>query len=155
MIFYGPDDPYTGHYDQEIIVTLSDWYHGQVSALLKSFVSVFNPTGAEPVPNSALMNDTTSLNITAKPGQTYLFRFINVGAFATQYVWFEGHDMRIVEVDGVWTNESQADLLYITPAQRYSVLVTMLNDTSKNYPLVSSMDTVRPTRLKTLLLSSS
>jgi iron transport multicopper oxidase len=143
MIFYSPDDPYDGKYDEEVVVTLTDWYHTQVSVLMQSFVSVFNPTGAEPIPDSALMNDTSTLNITATPGQTYLFRFINVGGFAGQYVWFEGHNMSIVEVDGVWTSPTQADLIYITPAQRYSVLVTMKNQSSTNFPFLSSMDTVR------------
>jgi iron transport multicopper oxidase len=143
MIFYSPDDPYNGKYDQEVVVSLTDWYHTQVSLLMQSFVSVLNPTGAEPIPDSALMNDTSTLNITATPGQTYLFRFINVGAFASQYVWFEGHNMSVVEVDGVWTSPTEADLIYITPAQRYSVLVTMQNQSSTNFPFISSMDTVR------------
>lgn len=143
MIFRSPEDPYVGKYDQEVVITLSDWYHGLVTDLLAEFISVYNPTGAEPIPDSAVMNDTSTVNVTAEAGKTYLFRFINIGAFATQYLWFEGHTMRIVEVDGVWTNESEADLLYIAPAQRYSVLVTMLNKTDTNYAFVSSMDTVR------------
>lgn len=50
--------------------------------------------------------------------------------------------MKIVEVDGVWTDSVETDMIYITVAQRYSVLVAMKNETSTNYPMVGSMDTV-------------
>lgn len=109
--------------------------------LLKEFISVTNPTGAEPVPNSALMNDTQNLTTPVQPGMTYLLRLVNVGAFASHYFWIEGHTMKIVEADGVWTEPADADMIYIASAQRYSVLVTMKNDTSQNYPMVGSMDT--------------
>lgn len=48
--------------------------------------------------------------------------------------------MRVVEADGVWTEEAPADKLYITPAQRYSVLVTTRDNDAQNFPIVSVMD---------------
>ena len=111
---------------------------------MKGFISVANPTGAEPVPDSALMNDTTDAKTPVEPEKTYMFRIINIGAFAGQYFWFEGHTMRIVEVDGIYTEAAEADMIYITAAQRYSVLVTMKNDTSTNFAYVGSMDEVSP-----------
>ena len=142
MIVHDPDSPYKGQYDEEIVLTVSDWYHDEIPKLMKSFISVTNPTGAEPVPNAALMNDTFNLTTPVEPGKTYMFRIINIGAFAGQYFWFEGHTMRIVEVDGIYTEAAEAELIYITPAQRYSVLVTTKNDTSTNYAFVGSMDEV-------------
>jgi iron transport multicopper oxidase len=71
-----------------------------------------------------------------------MFRIINMGAFASQYFWIEGHTMQIVEVDGIYTQEAAADMIYLTAAQRYSVLVTTKNDTSANFAYVSSMDEV-------------
>jgi iron transport multicopper oxidase len=108
--------------------------------LIKHFISYANPTGAEPVPNSALMNETQNLTIAVEPGKTYFIRVINMAAFAAQYLWFEGHTVRIVEVDGVWTEEAEANMLYITAAQRYGLLLTTKNDTSKNFAIVGSMD---------------
>lgn len=35
-------------YDEELVLTLSDWYHDEMPGLIKSFLSVGNPTGAEP-----------------------------------------------------------------------------------------------------------
>lgn len=159
MIVTDPDSPYKGQYDEERVLTLSDWYHEEMPKLMKGFISVTNPTGAEPVPEAALMNDTYDLKTPVEPGKTYMFRIINMGAFAGQYFWFEGHTMRIVEVDGIYTEPAEADLIYITSAQRYSVLVTMKNDTSTNYAYVGSMDQVSPeqstARPKTYYLADS
>jgi len=134
--------PFADQYDEEIVLTFSDWYHDMMPDLLARFISYANPTGAEPVPQSALINDTQNVTVNVQPGKTYLFRMINIGAFAAQYVWFEGHTMRVVEVDGIYTEPAEADMLYITAAQRYSVLVTMNNDTKSNFAFVGSMDEV-------------
>ncbi|KAF4122242.1 iron transport multicopper oxidase [Geosmithia morbida] len=140
IVIQDPDGPYEDSYDDEIILTLSDWYHRPMKDLIKDFINVENPTGAEPVPQAALMNDTQGLQVKVLPGKTYLVRIVNMGAFAAHYLWFEGHQMRIVEVDGVWTEEAYADRLYITPAQRYSVLLTTKNSDSENFPIISAMD---------------
>lgn len=142
MIIHDPDSPYKNQYDEEIVLTLSDWYHDEMPDLLKSFINVANPTGAEPVPNAALMNDTQNLTVSVEPGKTYMFRIINMAAFAAQYIWFEGHSVQIIEVDGVYTEAADADVVYITAAQRYSVLLTTKNDTSANFAIVGSMDEV-------------
>jgi iron transport multicopper oxidase len=143
FIIHDPDMPFKSLYDEEIILTFSDWYHDMMAPLLKFFISYANPSGAEPVPNAALMNDTQGLQIKVQPGKTYLFRMVNMAAFAAQHVWFEGHTMRIVEVDGVYTDPKEADMIYMAAAQRYSVLITTRNDTSANFPIMGSMDEVR------------
>ena len=134
--------PYKDDYDEELIFTLSDWYHEEMQTLIPQFMSKSNPSGAEPVPQNALMNETTNYTLSVKPDTTYLFRTINMGAFAGQYLWFEGHKMRIVEVDGVYTEAAEAEMIYISAAQRVSFLLTTKKDTSKNFPIVASMDTV-------------
>ncbi|KAL2845749.1 Cupredoxin [Aspergillus pseudodeflectus] len=108
LIITDPVNPYLGQYEEEQAITLSDWYHDQLLDLLEKFISLTNPTGAEP-------NFTVSI----KPGKTYLFLLVNIGAFASQRFWIEGHSMRVVEVDGVWTNPLEANMLYISVAQRY------------------------------------
>ncbi|KAL8947295.1 MAG: hypothetical protein Q9222_006412 [Ikaeria aurantiellina] len=140
LVVNDPDSPYKDQYDEELVLTLSDWYHDQMPGLLRHFISYANPTGAEPVPDAALMNETQNLSINIEPGKTYMFRIINMAAFAAQYVWFEGHTMRIVEVDGVYTEAAEADMIYLTAAQRYSVLITTKDDTSSNFAIVGSMD---------------
>jgi iron transport multicopper oxidase len=110
---------------------------------IPKFINRANPTGAEPVPQAALFNDTQNLTVPIQPGKTYLFNAVNIGAFAGQYIWFEGHNITIVEVDGVFTDKAEAEMIYLGAAQRCSFLVTTKNDTSANYAFVSSMDTVR------------
>jgi iron transport multicopper oxidase len=113
-----------------------------VQVLIPQFMSKSNPTGAEPIPQSALLNDRQNLTIAVQPGKTYLFHVVNVGAFAGQYIWFEGHNMTIVEVDGVYTEKAEAEMIYLTTAQRCSFMITTKNETSTNYAFVGSMDTV-------------
>ena len=137
-----PKSPYKGQYDQELVLTLSDWYHDQMPGLLSKFVSVTNPSGAEPIPNAALMNDTQNLSVLVEPGKTYMIRMVNMAAFAAQYLWFEGHSMRIIEVDGIYTEPAETGMIYISPGQRYSVLLATKNDTSSNFAIVGSMDRV-------------
>ncbi|KAI9809142.1 MAG: hypothetical protein M1825_002432 [Sarcosagium campestre] len=140
LIVEDPDAPYKDDYDEEIILTLSDWYHDSISYLMPRFLSVANPTGAEPVPNSALMNDTQNLEIAVQPGKTYLVRMINIAAFAGFYLWIEGHTFKVVEVDGVHTDPAETDMIYFTAAQRYSFLLTTKNDTDANFAIIGSMD---------------
>ncbi|XHG04318.1 hypothetical protein AWENTII_007594 [Aspergillus wentii] len=129
-------------YDEEFTVTLSDWYHELVEDIAPGFISLSNPTGAEPVPDSFLFNDTMNTNISVQPGKTYLMRLINIGAFVSQYFYIEDHTFRIVEIDGVYTEPTEASMLYISTAQRYSILFTAKNSTDKNYPIVTVADSV-------------
>ncbi|PKS11751.1 hypothetical protein jhhlp_001740 [Lomentospora prolificans] len=140
VVVHDPNGPYEGYYDEEIVITFSDWYHRPIPDLVADFISFRNPTGAEPVPQAALMNDTQNLHVKVEPNKTYLIRMVNMGAFAAHYIWFEDHVMRIVEVDGVWTEEAEANMIYMTPAQRYSVLLTTKNETDKNFAIVGAMD---------------
>jgi iron transport multicopper oxidase len=129
--------------DEEFVLSVSDWYHEEMQVLIPNFITKANPTGAEPVPQAALFNDTQNLTVSIEPGKTYLFHIVNIGAFAGQYIWFEGHNMTIVEVDGVYTDRAEAQMIYVSAAQRCSVLVTTKNETTTNYAFVGSMDTVR------------
>ena len=142
LIVNDPENPFKDQYDEEIVLTFSDWYHQSMPKLISGFISIANPSGAEPVPQAALVNDTQNLDVKIEPGKTYMFRMINIGAFAAQYVWFEDHTMRVVEVDGIYTEPSDAEMLYMAAAQRYSVLITAKNDTSSNFAFVGSMDEV-------------
>ncbi|ESK96308.1 multicopper oxidase [Moniliophthora roreri MCA 2997] len=146
-------------YDEEFTVVLSDWYHTEHSVLLKDFISIKNPGGAEPVPDSALIyfaqnasylppvggtspaigfNENATLPFT--PGKTYRLRVVNTSAFSMFYFWIDGHQMRIIEVDGTDIEESPVDMLSVTVAQRYSVLVTARNDSSANWAIHANMD---------------
>ena len=36
-----------------------------------------------------------------EPGKTYRLRIVNTSAFSMFYFWVDGHEMRIIEADGV------------------------------------------------------
>lgn len=146
VVVHDANSPFRGLYDEgdEVVVTVSDWYHDEMPTLVAGFLSKTNPTGAEPVPDSVLFNDGQNLTVAVQPGKTYFFRLINMGAFAAQYVWFEGHNMTVLEVDGIYVQPQQASMIYLGAAQRCSFLITARNDTAANFPFVASMDTVRP-----------
>lgn len=55
-----------------------------------------SPTG----PTSAVgFNENATLPF--EPGKTYRLRIVNTSGFSSFYFWIDGHDMEIIEVDGV------------------------------------------------------
>ncbi|KAN0093790.1 Ferroxidase [Hyaloscypha variabilis] len=130
-------------FDEELTITLSDWYQGQAPDLINYFMSAANEDagGSEPIPNSALIGDTQNTKFNVKPKTTYLVHVLNIGSFVGAYLKIDGHEMTIVEADGVYTESQAVDELYLTVAQRYSVLVTTKDDTSQNFAILSTLDT--------------
>ncbi|KAA8642428.1 hypothetical protein EYZ11_005607 [Aspergillus tanneri] len=138
LIVHDKDAYYKDMYDEEFTLTMSDWYHQLVEDI--PFITVTNPTGAEPVPDSFLVNDTQNSSIAVQPGKTYLMHLINMGAFVGMFFYIEDHSFKIIEIDGVYTEPKEADMLYLSVAQRYAILVTTKNSTTKNYPIVTIAD---------------
>ncbi|KAL4897033.1 Cupredoxin [Aspergillus ambiguus] len=138
LIVHDSQSYFNDMYDYDLTITMSDWYHKLFENI--PFIRPGNPDGAEPVPNSFLFNDTLNTSIPVEAGKTYLLRLVNIAAFVAQYFYIEDHTFRIVEIDGIYVDAQEADTLYIAPAQRYSVLVTMKNSTDKNYPIVTVAD---------------
>ncbi|KAL4068587.1 Ferroxidase [Scleroderma yunnanense] len=154
----------TYQYDEEFTVVLGDWYHQEHSVLVKQFISIADPGGAEPIPDSALMyfaqnssylppiagtspspvtaavgfNENSTLPFVA--GRRYRLRIINTSALSTFFFWIDGHSMRIIEADGTDVQEYPVDMLDLAVAQRYSVLVDARNDTSSNWMIHANMD---------------
>ncbi|EPQ32175.1 uncharacterized protein PFL1_00372 [Pseudozyma flocculosa PF-1] len=145
-------------YDDDYTVILSDWYHRNYTDLVKDeFMNKKNPTGAEPVPKSGLMyfahtsnktseatyldgfNDKATLPFEA--GKTYRLRVINMSALAAFYFYLGGHDMQIIEVEGVDVEPYPVDMLTLSVAQRFSVLVKARSDaTPQNWKIHADMD---------------
>lgn len=142
LIVNDVDAYFYDEFDEEFTITLSDWYHELVEDIAPDFMSLYNPTGAEPLPDSFLFNDTLDTSIPVKPGKTYLLRLINTSAFVAQYFYIEDHTFDIVEIDGIYTERTTASTLYIHVAQRYSILLTTKNSTDLNYNIVTVVDQV-------------
>ncbi|KAF8535279.1 Cupredoxin [Trichophaea hybrida] len=140
LIVHDPDGPYAHEYDQQFVLTLSDWYHEQMSVLSSQFLSPGNPDGIVPVPQAALMNDSRDVKIPVQRDKVYRFRIINIAAAAGFYVWIEGHSLEIIEVDGVYTERAETEGIYITSGQRYSVLVRTRSNGTANFAIVGAID---------------
>ncbi|CCE85919.1 Piso0_005559 [Millerozyma farinosa CBS 7064] len=134
------DKPLPFKYDEDVTLTLSDWYHNENRAIMRSFLNRYNPTGAEPIPQSALFNDSKNVEWQIAPDSTYFLRIVNVGLFVSQYVYIEGHNFTIVEVDGVLVEPQEADSLYIAVAQRVGVLVHTKKHAEENFRFVNALD---------------
>ncbi|KAF8979003.1 hypothetical protein BGZ46_005940 [Entomortierella lignicola] len=130
----------TYKYDEEYVIGLADWYHTEHEVLLEKYLSIFNPSGAEPVPESGLINHIKDAKFNFVPGKTYRLRIINMSALAMFHFHIDGHDIEIIEIDGIDVERTKVSSFPITAAQRYSVLVTARNDTSSNYILHADMD---------------
>lgn len=157
LIVHDSNAYFADEYDEEFTVTLSDWYHDMAEDIKPEFMSLYNPSGAEPIPNALLFNDTQDLSLSVKPNTTYLIRLMNVGAFVAQYFYIEDHTFQIVEIDGVYTEPTEADVLYIAVAQRYAILLTTKDtDQGQNYPIVTMADsTLLDTIPSDLLLNNT
>jgi iron transport multicopper oxidase len=142
LIVNDPDAYFNQDLEDQFTITLSDWYHELAEDIAPDFISLFNPTGAEPIPDSFLFNDTMNTSIIVQPSKNYLFRIINTSAFVAQYFYIEDHTFQIVEVDGVYTEPTEASLLYIHVAQRYAILLTTKNSTDQNFNIVTVADQV-------------
>ncbi|KAK5962616.1 ferroxidase FET3 PWA37_005055 [Arxiozyma heterogenica] len=131
---------YPYDYDEEVVLSLADWYSKTVDQLLPDFMSVYNPTGAEPIPRNLLINNTMNLTWSVKPDTAYLLRIGNFGGFVSQYFWIEDHEMTVVQIDGEYVKPNTTERLYITVGQRYSVLVHTKNSTERNYAIMQKFD---------------
>lgn len=50
--------------------------------------------------------------------------------------------MTIVEIDGVYVEPYQVDMIYVTVAQRYAVLISTKSDTQSNFAISATLDTM-------------
>jgi iron transport multicopper oxidase len=142
LIIHDVNAPYK--VDAEYVMTISDLYHYEAPGLInyyQSYDNTLNNNGAEPVPNSLLINEAQNGQFAMVPGKKYLFRIINTGAFTPVYLQFDQHDMTVVEVDGVYVNQCTASQLFITVAQRYSVIITAKATNTQNFAIKASMST--------------
>jgi len=157
-----PAEPRTDNvtWDEEFTVILSDWYHKQHLDMLENeFLTWTNPTGAEPVPESALiyvMHNNTYMHTNAdlsagtvtndnavlpfQPGKKYRIRMINMSALSMFHILMQNHTMRIIEADGIEIEPHEVDVLPIAVAQRYSVLVEAKNETNSNFAFMAYQD---------------
>lgn len=131
LIVYDNDDYFD--YDEDEVITLSDWYHEDSYTNLEQYMNKNNLEGVEPIPQSGLVNDHVNSSITFKPNKVYRLRIINMSGIATFHFAIDGHNLQVIEVDGVSTKPLDSQKIYLAAGQRVSVLVKTKGTTEFNY----------------------
>ncbi|KZP06185.1 multicopper oxidase [Athelia psychrophila] len=133
MVIYDPEDPYLDLYDVDddtTVIVLSDWYH-----------TVAPQAGNFPTADSALINGagrysggpaTTLSSIAVESGKRYRFRLINISCDPNYIFSIDGHNLTIIEADGIETEPLVVDEIQIFAGQRYSFILEA-NQTVDNY----------------------
>eukprot|EP01126_Amoeba_proteus_P060680 TRINITY_DN8057_c0_g1_i10.p1 TRINITY_DN8057_c0_g1~~TRINITY_DN8057_c0_g1_i10.p1 ORF type:complete len:451 (-),score=58.52 TRINITY_DN8057_c0_g1_i10:87-1361(-) len=122
----------------EIVVVLSDWYHGQGDDLYAQFNRA-EAEGEEPEPSSCLINGIGQFKchgnacsyskFRVPTNRRIRLRLINQSVFGAFYFSIDGHVLTIIEADGTDVKQSAAlDFVQINVGERYSFLVTKKSD---------------------------
>ncbi|KAJ2086269.1 ferroxidase fet3 [Coemansia sp. RSA 986] len=135
FVIYDNDKP-PYDYDEDILLTFEDWFREEFA---EREAQTLNPDGPFPPPHGYGFGLIDGINgnytkpLYFKPGRKYRIRLSNIGALN----WFKfrvpGHRMQVIEVDGVYTEPLEVDVIDVGPAQRYSVLVTARETDIFNY----------------------
>ncbi|KAL5197430.1 hypothetical protein ABZP36_000942 [Zizania latifolia] len=103
-------------------VLIGDWYKANHTSLKYTLDS----GKALGFPDGLLINgrswDGYTFNV--QPGKTYRFRISNVGLSTSLNIRFQGHKMKLVEVEGSHTMQTTYSSLDVHLGQSYSVLLT-------------------------------
>ncbi|KAH8104302.1 laccase [Phellopilus nigrolimitatus] len=131
LILYDPNDPHASLYDVDdatTVITLADWYHSVSDSLFP------NTGDADPNPDSTTINglgrysggptDSPLAVVNVTQGTRYRFRIVSTSCYPSYTFSIDGHNMTVIEADGVETQPVTVDSLTIFSAQRYSVVVT-------------------------------
>jgi iron transport multicopper oxidase len=127
LIVHDPNPPF--HYDEEFTLTLSDWYHEEMSDMINTYQSPAGEAsdGAPTPSGGALINSKKNFTINVKPNKTYLIHVICPGNFPGHAWLFDQHPMTTVEIDGVYVDPVDVNTgtqqARIAPGQRQSVLI--------------------------------
>jgi iron transport multicopper oxidase len=140
LIVHDPNDPYAGQYDEEMVLTLSDWYHTEVPTLINQMLTTTNTHALPPFPDALLVNDSSSAQLNFQTGKTYKIRIISMAAFASVMLQFDSHTMRTIEIDGSYVQKRDAYQIRVAPAQRYTILLTAQTSVRRNYGFLASLD---------------
>ncbi|KAJ7138287.1 laccase 1 [Mycena epipterygia] len=133
FIVNDPHDPQKYLYDVDddsTIITLADWYH--FPSPQAPLIPTFNSTlinGVGRYPGGPLVNLAV---ISVTKGKRYRFRLVSVSCDPNYIFSIDGHQLTIIEVDGVNVQPLTVDSIQIFAAQRYSFVLNA-NQPISNY----------------------
>ncbi|KAG1775996.1 laccase [Suillus placidus] len=125
LVIYDPHDPMAHMYDVDgasTVITLADWYHTVAPAL----------SGTIAVAQSMLINGhgryaggpkSKLAVINVRLGKRYRLRLIQMSCDSNVLFSIDGHNLTVIEADGLLTEPLVVDQLQIFAGQRYSVIL--------------------------------
>nr|AAB63443.1 phenoloxidase [Trametes sp. I-62] len=134
IVVYDPLDPHAFRYDvddESTVITLSDWYHTAATLGLGSRLgadaTLINGLGRS---SSTPTANVTVINV--QHGKRYRFRLVSLSCDPNHTFSIDGHNLTVIEVDGVNSKPLTVDSIQIFAAQRYSFVLNA-NQTVGNY----------------------
>jgi iron transport multicopper oxidase len=125
LVIYDPEDPNLSLYDvddETTVITLADWYHvpapsaGLIPKAASTLINGLGRFAGGPTSDLAV--------ISVVPGKRYRFRLVSMSCDPNFVFGIDGHNMTIIEVDGVNSEPLLVDSIQIFAAQRYSFILT-------------------------------
>jgi iron transport multicopper oxidase len=125
FVVYDPEDPNLSLYDfddESTVITLADWYHtpapsaGLVPTSAATLINGLGRYAGGPA------SDLTVL--TVLPNKRYRFRLVSISCDPNFTFAIDGHNMTIIEVDGVNVEPLVVDEIQIFAGQRYSFILS-------------------------------
>ncbi|KAG6826462.1 hypothetical protein H0H92_015691 [Tricholoma furcatifolium] len=150
FVVYDPHDPHKSMYDVDddnTVITLADWYH--TPAHLLPLITK---------PDSTLINGkgryvngpATPLSvITVTKGLRYRFRLVSLSCDPNYVFSIDGHNMTVIEADGVNVQPVTVNSLQIFAGQRYSFVL------SANQPIGNYWIRAQPNNLNTTFIGQN
>jgi FtsP/CotA-like multicopper oxidase with cupredoxin domain len=129
MIIHGPS---SSNYDLDMGTVMVDEVYAQT--IFQMAWNIARLRGPLPAPVNYLLNGKNkavdgskgkSMEWTVEPGKKHLFRIINSSAQASYVMHFDNHQMTVISADYVPIKPYTTDALFVSPGQRYNVIVTM------------------------------
>jgi iron transport multicopper oxidase len=74
------------------------------------------------------------------PGKKYKIRVVNMAALAGVVLFFDQHKMQVIEIDAAYVEKTEAEQIYLSPAQRYSFIIEAKDTADKNYAFSAVFD---------------
>ncbi|KAI0597307.1 Cupredoxin [Biscogniauxia sp. FL1348] len=140
LIIHDPEDPYLDSYDEDIILTVSDWYHSQTLPLVRQMLQPNNTAFTPPRPDAVIVNEGESGLIPVEAGKTYRIRVINFSALTAAFITFDTLSMDVITIDASYVQRQSVSQLRVSAAERCDILVTP-DASGTTYPYLFALDT--------------
>ncbi|KAF8623777.1 hypothetical protein AX15_006218 [Amanita polypyramis BW_CC] len=126
LVVYDPDDPLKNMYDvddENTVITIQDWAHLPSPQVLQKFLDpvshLINGRG-----RPLNTNSTAALSVVnVEPFKRYRLRVVNAACIAAYNFSIDGHDLTVIETDGIETVPRTVSVVPIHAGQRVSVVV--------------------------------